>query len=69
MALTTRGSLASARQVSQKELTSLEHEIEMMRDLVHQNIVRYLGTERTDTHLSIFLEYVRERSGGGGGCG
>ncbi|CCG84960.1 protein of unknown function [Taphrina deformans PYCC 5710] len=39
-------------------LETLNAEIETMRDLDHLNIVQYLGYERTDDELSIFLEYV-----------
>ncbi|GAO46488.1 hypothetical protein G7K_0719-t1 [Saitoella complicata NRRL Y-17804] len=37
---------------------ALNSEIETMKDLDHFNIVQYLGCERTDTTVSIFLEYV-----------
>ena len=36
----------------------LESEIATLRKLNHNNIVRYLGTERTPTHLNIFLEWM-----------
>lgn len=45
-------------EVTKKDLMLLEHEISMMRGLNHKNIVRYLGTDRTDDSLSIFMEYV-----------
>lgn len=44
-------------EVSAKELAALEHEISMLKALHHENIVQYYGTERTETALSIFLEY------------
>lgn len=44
--------------LSKKEMAALENEVNMMRGLYHENIVRYLGTERTDETLSIFMEYV-----------
>lgn len=37
---------------------ALEHEVQMVQGLQHDNIVRYLGTERTGSTLCIFLEYV-----------
>ncbi len=45
-------------EVSKRELSSLENEINLLRTLRHPNIVRYIGTELTASSLSIFLEYV-----------
>jgi hypothetical protein len=45
-------------EVSRRELSSLENEINLVRNLKHSNIVRYIGTELTPSSLSIFLEYV-----------
>lgn len=36
----------------------LKHEIDLLRDLQHPNIVQYLGSSSDDEHLNIFLEYV-----------
>eukprot|EP00750_Incisomonas_marina_P031987 INCI87.1.p1 GENE.INCI87.1~~INCI87.1.p1 ORF type:complete len:1009 (-),score=143.18 INCI87.1:1061-4060(-) len=47
-----------SNEVTKKELMLLEHEVAMMRNLDHENITRYLGTDRTEDTLSIFLEYV-----------
>ncbi len=40
------------------KLESLEQEIDLMKGLQHENIVRYKGTSFEDNHLNIFLEYV-----------
>ncbi|KAM0327250.1 hypothetical protein ACHAQA_006385 [Verticillium albo-atrum] len=50
-----------------KELVAaLDQEIETMQHLDHDNIVQYLGCERKETSISIFLEYI---SGGSiGSC-
>jgi mitogen-activated protein kinase kinase kinase len=50
-----------------KELVAgLDHEIDTMQHLDHVNIVQYLGCERKETSISIFLEYI---SGGSiGSC-
>ena len=37
---------------------ALKHEIGLLRDLKHKNIVQYLGSNSDDNHLNIFLEYV-----------
>ncbi|KAI3649085.1 hypothetical protein MP228_006939 [Amoeboaphelidium protococcarum] len=37
---------------------ALQREIGLLRELEHPNIVRYLGSESTDSYLNIFLEYV-----------
>ncbi|KAI0950600.1 hypothetical protein AcV7_009014 [Taiwanofungus camphoratus] len=39
-------------------LSALEREIELLRDLHHENIVQYLSSCIDDDHLNIFLEYV-----------
>ncbi len=41
-----------------EHIKALEAEVAVLRQLNHKNIVRYLGTERTDDTLNIFLEYV-----------
>ena len=47
-------------------LSSLDREIDTMQHLEHPNIVQYLGCERKDFSISIFLEYI---SGGSiGSC-
>ena len=60
---TSSGELMAVKQVttdevSSKELASLENEINLLRGLLHRNIVRYIGTEMHNGSLSIFLEYV-----------
>jgi mitogen-activated protein kinase kinase kinase len=37
---------------------ALKHEIGLLRDLKHKNIVQYLGSNSDERHLNIFLEYV-----------
>ncbi|KAL0581706.1 ATP binding [Marasmius crinis-equi] len=39
-------------------LSALEHEIELLQDLQHDNIVQYLYSSLEDDCLNIFLEYV-----------
>ena len=39
-------------------LDTLAREVDLMRELRHENIVRYLGTEREEGTLYVFLEYV-----------
>lgn len=41
-----------------KAVESLMHEIELMQDLSHPNIVSYLGSERREDSLNIFMEFV-----------
>ena len=41
-----------------KELKSFRAEVDMMRGLHHENIVKYLGTEVTADSLNILLEYI-----------
>jgi mitogen-activated protein kinase kinase kinase len=39
-------------------LDALKHEIGLLRELKHPNIVQYLGSNSDEVHLNIFLEYV-----------
>ncbi|CAE7361829.1 NPK1 [Symbiodinium sp. KB8] len=48
-----------AAEVSAKELAELQNEVDTLKAMNHPNIVRYIGTERSEDTLSIFLEYVR----------
>jgi serine/threonine protein kinase/WD40 repeat protein len=48
----------AVEEVSNRELSSLQNEINLLRTLRHPNIVRYIGTEVTPSALSILLEYV-----------
>ncbi|KAF2017270.1 Pkinase-domain-containing protein [Aaosphaeria arxii CBS 175.79] len=64
------GELMAVKQVEMPSATSLmdqrktnmvealKHEIGLLRDLKHKNIVQYLGSNSDDSHLNIFLEYV-----------
>lgn len=48
-----------------QDLSALENEIKTLQQCKHENIVQYLGYERSETSISIFLEYVS----GGSICG
>ncbi|OLY81508.1 Serine/threonine-protein kinase BCK1/SLK1/SSP31 [Smittium mucronatum] len=53
--------LASEKNQKKKKsmmISQLSSEINLMKDLNHPNIVKYLGFEMTDTLANIFLEYV-----------
>lgn len=39
-------------------VAALKREIDLLRELQHENIVQYLGSNSDDEHLNIFLEYV-----------
>ncbi|PUZ76086.1 hypothetical protein GQ55_1G262600 [Panicum hallii var. hallii] len=43
---------------SKERLRQLNQEVDILRQLSHQNIVQYYGSELTDEALSIYLEYV-----------
>jgi serine/threonine protein kinase len=51
------GASKSDRRV-EREIQLIESEIDLMSRLNHDNIVRYLGTQRSPKHLHIFLEYM-----------
>ena len=39
-------------------MRSLEKEIQLLKNLRHERIVLYYGTNRTETNLCIFMEYM-----------
>ncbi|KAK4636232.1 Mitogen-activated protein kinase kinae kinase MST11 [Fulvia fulva] len=39
-------------------IEALKHEISLLKDLKHENIVQYLGSNSDEKNLNIFLEYV-----------
>lgn len=39
-------------------VAALKREIDLLRDLQHENIVQYLGSNSDENHFNIFLEYV-----------
>lgn len=54
-------SASGASQMNQRKtnmVEALKHEIGLLRDLKHKNIVQYLGSNSDENHLNIFLEYV-----------
>ncbi|OZJ04965.1 hypothetical protein BZG36_01730 [Bifiguratus adelaidae] len=53
---TTKSDLINKRQ--QEMVQALYHEISLLKDLDHPNIVQYLGFDITDEYANIFLEYV-----------
>ncbi|EFN53500.1 hypothetical protein CHLNCDRAFT_25736, partial [Chlorella variabilis] len=52
-----RGGGVHAKKV-EDNIRSVEEEVQLLQQFDHDNIVRYLGTEKTDGALNIFLEYV-----------
>lgn len=43
---------------TQKEVKALEAEIELLKNIQHERIVMYYGTELSETYVSIFMEYM-----------
>ena len=50
--------IISVASVPKDEISSIEKEIEMMRDLKHPNIVKYIDSKLEGSELCIVLEYV-----------
>jgi len=48
--------------MSSGDLENITLEIDLLRNLSHQNIVQYLGSYKTKSHLYIILEYVENGS-------
>lgn len=41
-----------------KSIEALKREIEFLKDLDHENVVKYLGFEITTKEINVFLEYI-----------
>lgn len=55
------GQLLAMKQIrtsDEKETKALENELSVMQHLSHQHIVRYLGVQRKEKKLIIFMEYA-----------
>jgi serine/threonine protein kinase len=48
--------------ISSSNLQSIMLEIELLKNLNHKNIVKYVGSFKTRTHLYIILEYMENGS-------
>jgi serine/threonine protein kinase len=48
--------------IPEKELASLEGELNLLQKLNHPNIVQYVGCIRSDKHLNIVLEFMENGS-------
>lgn len=48
--------------LSEDDKDNMVQEIDLLRNLKHKNIVKYLGSYRTKSHLYIILEYVENGS-------
>ena len=44
--------------ISNDNLASIQGEIDLLKNLNHKNIVKYIGSFKTRTHLYIILEYM-----------
>ncbi|WCJ23706.1 Mitogen-activated protein kinase kinase kinase NPK1 [Euphorbia peplus] len=49
---------SASKEKTQAHIRELEEEVKLLKNLSHQNIVRYLGTAREDDSLNILLEFV-----------
>ncbi|CAN4107010.1 unnamed protein product [Withania somnifera] len=52
----------SLENIAQEDLNIIMQEIDLLKNLNHKNIVKYLGSLKTKTHLFIILEYVENGS-------
>ncbi|KAL8105624.1 hypothetical protein AgCh_029434 [Apium graveolens] len=52
----------SLENIKDEDLKNIMQEIDLLKNLNHKNIVKYLGSSMTTSHLHIFLEYVENGS-------
>ena len=48
--------------ITSDNLQAIMGEIDLLKNLRHKNIVKYIGSFKTRTHLSIILEYMEKGS-------
>eukprot|EP00760_Papus_ankaliazontas_P005807 PhM_4_TR12772/c0_g2_i1/m.89790 len=53
-----RVALDTSDERSMRQFLALQEEVEVLKDVVHPNIVQYLGTDQNETHMHIILEFV-----------
>ncbi|KAL8971516.1 MAG: hypothetical protein Q9183_001018 [Haloplaca sp. 2 TL-2023] len=51
-------SISTVDKKKENMINALRREIDLLRDLQHENIVQYLGSNIDESHFNIFLEYV-----------
>ena len=64
---TQTGNIVAIKQMSLSGITSdnlqaIVGEIDLLKNLRHKNIVKYIGSFKTRSHLSIILEYMEKGS-------
>ena len=64
---TQTGEVVAIKQMSlagmaSDNLQAIVGEIDLLKNLRHKNIVKYIGSFKTKTHLSIILEYMEKGS-------
>ncbi|KAK1387356.1 hypothetical protein POM88_015534 [Heracleum sosnowskyi] len=52
----------SLENIGQEDLNIIMQKIDLLKNLNHKNIVKYLGSSKTKSHLHIILEYVENES-------
>ncbi|KAE9605224.1 putative protein kinase STE-STE-Pl family [Lupinus albus] len=52
----------SLENIAQEDLSVIMQEIDLLKNLNHKNIVKYLGSSKTNAHLHIVLEYMENGS-------
>uniref|UniRef100_A0A7N0UJB9 non-specific serine/threonine protein kinase n=1 Tax=Kalanchoe fedtschenkoi TaxID=63787 RepID=A0A7N0UJB9_KALFE len=52
----------SLENIAQEDLNVIMQEIDLLKNLNHKNIVKYLGSLKTKSHLHIILEFVENGS-------
>lgn len=50
--------IKNASRIHRKMIDALQHEMNLLKDLHHDNIVKYFGSSQEGGNLNIFLEYV-----------
>lgn len=50
--------ISISKNLPQSQIDAIEYEIELLKELKHENVVRFLGSQKTSKFITLFFEYI-----------